>query len=53
VQDALPVVQILLWQRNVEAIRVASSLNIGRGRALSQHLENGIAWDKVNQQKDQ
>jgi hypothetical protein len=43
----------LFWQGNVKAIRMASSLNIGRGRTLSQHLENGITRDKVNQQKDQ
>jgi hypothetical protein len=52
VQDAGPVVQVLRQERQIEAVLVAQ----GRCRlacALAQHLQNGVAGDQVNEQKDQ
>ncbi len=51
--DAFPVVDILLTEWLVESVRMARSLDVGCGRAFSQHLQNGIAGDEMDQQKDQ
>ena len=53
VQHAFPVIDILLAERDIEAVGVAGGLDIGRRRAFSQHLQDGIAGDQVDQQKDQ
>ena len=51
-QHSLPVVDILLAQRHVEAVGVASRLNISRGRAFAEHLNDGIAGHRVDEQED-
>ena len=52
VHHTFPVMQILLPERNVEAISMPSGRNVGDGRAFTKHLQNGIARDKMDQQED-
>ena len=52
VQHALPVVEVLLAQRSVEAVGVASGGDVGGRGAFAEHLRDGISGDEVNQQKD-
>ncbi len=47
-QHAFPVIDILLAQRDIEAVGVPGCLDIGRRRAFSQHLQNGIAGDEMD-----
>jgi len=51
-QHAFPVVHILLWERDVESIGVPGGLHVGAGCAFSQHLLDGIAGNKMDQQKN-
>lgn len=48
---AFPIVQVLLPERNVEAIGVTRSRNVSNGRAFTQHLQNGIAGHQMDQQE--
>lgn len=52
-QDALPVTEILLPQRCVQPIKMTCSGDIGRRRAFTQHLLNGIPGNEVNQKEHQ
>ena len=52
-QHAFPVVEILLSQRGVEAIGVASGGDIGGRGAFAEHLRDGVSGDEVDQQEDQ
>ena len=51
-EHASPVIQVLLAERDIEAVGVARGLNVSGGRAFAQHLLNGIAGDEVDQQED-
>ena len=53
VENALPVMEVLLSQRLIESVGVACGLDVGRRGAFSEHLQNGIAGNEMNQQKDQ
>jgi Spy/CpxP family protein refolding chaperone len=44
--------QVLLSEWGIQAVRMASRSKISGGRSLSKHLQDGIAWDEMNQQKD-
>ena len=50
-QQAGHVTQILRVQRSVQAQRVAQRGDVRGGRAVAQHLHDGVAGNKVNQQK--
>ena len=49
--DALPIIYILLPERNIEPEGLAGGDHVGAGGALAQHLLDGITGDKMNQQK--
>ena len=51
-QNAFPVIHILLGQRDIESIGVAGGLHVGTGCAFSQHLLDGIAGNKMDQQEN-
>ena len=53
VQDAVPVVEVLRPERQVEAVLVAQGADVGWRCALAEHLQNGVAGNQVNEQKDQ
>ena len=52
VQNAFPVIHILLRQRDIESIGVAGGLHVGAGCAFTQHLLDGIAGNEMDQQKN-
>ena len=52
VQNAIPVMQILLPERSIESVGMPRGRNVSGGRALAQHLQDGIARDKMNEQKN-
>lgn len=51
-QHAGPIADILRAQRSIEPIRVAHSDDVGRRRAFPEHLRDGIAGDKMDEQKN-
>ncbi len=53
VQDAVPVVDVLRVEGQIEANIVTLGGYIGRGRALAQHHLNRVAGDQVDEQKDE
>ncbi len=53
VQHAFPVVEVLLAQRDIEAVGVARGLDVGGGSAFAEHLQDRIAGDEVDQKEDQ
>ncbi len=52
VQNAFPVIHILLRQRQIKAISVAGRLHVSAGGVFTQHLLDGIARDQMDQQKN-
>ncbi len=52
VEDAAPVVEVLLGERGVEAVGVAEGGDVAGGGSFAEHLDDGIAGDEVNQQED-
>ena len=52
VQQAAPVVHVLRAQRDIQPVSMACGGDVGCGRALAQHLLDGIAGHDVNQQED-
>jgi len=52
VEDAVPVVGILLAKRRVEAVGVAKRGDVGGSRSFAEHLNDGITGDKVDEEKD-
>ena len=53
VQNAFPVMQVLLAERSVEAVGVARGLDVGGRRAFAEHLRDGISGDQVDEQEDE
>ncbi len=53
VEDAAPVVEILLAEGAVEAVLVAEEFEVGRAGAFAEHLLHGVAWDQVDEQEDE
>jgi hypothetical protein len=45
-------VQILLKKGSIEAVCMASGGNVTGGSSFTEHLQNGISRDQVNQQED-
>ena len=52
VEDAAPVVGVLLAERRVEAVGVAEGGDVGGGGAFAEHLDDGVAGDEVDEQED-
>ena len=52
VEDAAPVVRVLLGERRVEAVGVAEGVDVGGGGAFAEHLDDGVAGDEVDEQED-
>ena len=52
VEDAVPVVRILLAEGRVEAVGVAEGVDVGGGCAFAEHLDDGVAGDEVDEQED-
>ena len=52
VKHALPIVDILFANRNIEAICMPRRLKIGCGCAFSEHLLDGIAGNEMDHQED-
>jgi len=52
VENASPVIQVLLAERHIEPVGVACSLDVAGGRAFSQHQLHGIAGNEMNEQED-
>jgi hypothetical protein len=44
-------VEILLAERNIEAVGVSSGLNVGGGGSFSKHLQDWIAGNQVNEEE--
>jgi hypothetical protein len=53
VHNALPIANILLAERCIEAISMADSRNIGGGSALAEHLSNRVSGNQVDHQEDE
>jgi hypothetical protein len=53
VKHALPVTDVLLAEWPVEAIGVASGLDIGGWRSFAQYLLDRVSGDKVNEKEDE
>lgn len=47
--NALPVVEVLSRERNIETVSVPSRLDIGSGSAFPEHLLDGIAGNQMDQ----
>ena len=52
VEDAVPVVGVLLAERSVEAVGVAEGGDVGGSGAFAEHLDDGVAGDEVDEQED-
>ncbi len=52
VENAVPIVDVLGAERNVEAVGVARRLDIGTGGAFAEHGLDGVSGDEVDEQKD-
>jgi hypothetical protein len=52
VEDAVPVMGVLLTERGVETIGVAESTNVGGGSSFSEHLDDGVAGNEVDKEED-
>src|SRR5258708_277249 len=52
-QHSLPVADVLLAQRRVEAISMARRGDVSGGRAFAEHLLDGISGHEMNQQEDE
>jgi hypothetical protein len=48
VEDAAPVVDVLLAEWRVEAVGVAGGCDIGGRGAFAEHLLDGVSGDEVN-----
>src|SRR3954454_3166048 len=49
--NSLPIVHILLAERNVESIGMARSLDVGAGSAFPEHGLDGVAGNQMDQQE--
>src|ERR1700733_7187195 len=52
VEDAAPVVNVLLAEWSVETVEMTRGGNVGGRRAFAQHLLNGISGDEGDEQED-
>ena len=44
--------QVLFPERDVQSVGVTRGRHIGRRRAFPEHLKNGVARNKMDEQKD-
>jgi hypothetical protein len=52
-ESCSPVVEVLLRERLVEVVLVAQRSNVGWSGALAEHLQDGVAGNQMNEQKNQ
>ncbi len=52
VEDAAPVVGVLLGEWGVEAVGVAEGVDVGGGGSFAEHLDDGVAGDEVDEEED-
>ena len=52
VEDAVPIVGVLLGEWGVEAVGVAEGVDVGGGGSFAEHLDDGVAGDEVDEQED-
>ena len=52
-EHALPVVEVLLAEREVESVGVAGGGQVGGGSAFAEHLGDGVSGDYVDQEKNE
>jgi hypothetical protein len=52
VEQAAPVVGVLLAERCVEAVGVTESADVGGGGAFAEHLDDGVPGNEVDEKKD-
>ena len=52
-KDARPIVEILSPKRQIKTVLMTKSVDIDRRRAIAEHLEDRVARDKMNEQKNQ
>jgi len=53
VKDALPIIEVLLAEREIEPVSMARSLEIGDGETFTEHLLNWVSGDEVDQEEDE
>jgi hypothetical protein len=53
VENAAPVVEILLAEWAVESVLVAEDFEVGGTGAFAEHLLDRVAWDEVNEEEDE
>jgi len=53
VEDVAPVVEVLHAERQVEAVLMAQGGEVACGCSFAKHLLDGVAWDKVDEKKDE
>jgi hypothetical protein len=51
-KDSAPVVGVLLEERSIETVGMAESIDVGNGSSFAEHLDDGVAWNEVNEKKD-
>jgi hypothetical protein len=52
VEEAVPIMGVLLAERSVKAVRVTEGADVGGGGAFAEHLDDGVAGDEVDEEKD-
>jgi hypothetical protein len=52
VEDAAPVVEVLLGEGGVESVGVAECGDIGGGSSFAQHLDDGVAGNEMDEKED-
>ena len=52
-ENTLPVADVLLAERGVEAVGVARGLDVGGRRAFAEHLLDGVSGDEMDQEEDE
>jgi hypothetical protein len=52
VEQTVPIVGVLLAERSVEAVGVTEGADVGGGGAFTEHLDDGVAGNEVDEKKD-
>jgi hypothetical protein len=52
VEDASPVIQVLLAYRDIEAVGVSCGLDVSGGGAFAEHLLDRVSGDEMDKKED-
>jgi hypothetical protein len=52
-RDAVPVVEVLLAEGDVEAVGVAEGGDVSGGCSFAEHLLDGVSGDEVDEEEDE